>query len=143
MQKLILYIKRKIFLIEYLIFFLTSFIGTGLVNRYFFARLTFVAVLSLLHFVFKFFVYKYLRVLDLKPLTSMIIAFISTTHFFTPILTIILMFGWVENWKIDYRRHEIIICFFIPGYLALFTTILLYLKNKEKNTIISDNIKTP
>ena len=142
MQKIILYIKRKIFLIEYLIFLLISVIGVALVNEdHYLIRfgLFYIALFSISHFVAKFCVYRYFKSFELKPLPSMILAFIITFHFSAPIPIVLLAGSWVKFWKLMYGRADLIVGFTLPAYLAFFATIFLYV-NKKKN-VLSDDIK--
>lgn len=80
--------KRQIFLIEYLLFLPIAIIGGLLAdgNLYMIRfGLVYIALFSISYFVVKFCVYRYCKSFDLRPLASMILAFIITFHFVAPV----------------------------------------------------------
>ena len=144
MRKIRINIKQRIFLIEYIIFFPISFIGSGLVNPYFDSigdRLTSIVLFGVHYFVVKFFLYRYFKSFDLKPLISIILAFIITFHFFVRIPVLLLTVNWIELWKLMYSEPHLILRFTMPAYLAFFTIIYLYLDNKRRNYALQNDLK--
>lgn len=140
MRNIRINIKQRIFLIEYIIFFPIAFIGSGLVNPYFDSirdRLTSIILFSVPYFVVNFFLYRYFKSFDLKPLISIVLAFIICFHFFVRIPVLLLTVSWVELWKLMYSEPYLILRFTMPAYLAFFATIFLYLKTKRTNIAIN------